>query len=510
MNTIAILFGAELRDTAFEELMPGKSAFLLTLTRVREFEGITKIALLTGDEFNEERIPQSAGPLVLIKKTVWNTKILLDTICELSAGFDLIYFAWADTPLIDAELSRAIKNRIIKYAGEYGYADGWPQGLSPELFLPSTAVFLAKIAEGSQEAVRRDTIFSVIQKDINSFDIETELAPVDLRSYRLLFAADSRRNLLLLRRFLEAGWRDYNDAAPLIAKHPEFLRTLPAFFPIMVCSVCPQKCKFCPYSKNSPAAEFMQPERFSSILDKIIAFSGDAVIDISLWGELALHPARIELIAAVLERPQLSLVIETCGIGWQPGDVEKIAALNAGAKPRLNLMAPVSWIVSLDSASPERYFNLHGEGFEEAAGFAKTLLGAFDKTVYVQALRMRGEEDDAEAFYRFWKDAGAEVIIQKYNNFCASLSDESAGDISPLHRQPCWHIMRDFPIMLDGSVPVCRERQAAGDTEFLAAAGADTTFETAWERGAALYAEHCAGRWSALCERCDEYYTFNF
>jgi hypothetical protein len=33
---------------------------------------------------------------------------------------------------------------------------------------------------------------------------------------------------------------------------------------------------------------------------------------------------------------------------------------------------------------------------------------------------------------------------------------------------------------------------------------------TIWERGAALYREHCAAEYNGICSGCDEYYTYNF
>lgn len=536
MNVISVLFGGALQKEAFIELTGSKSAFLLSLERAASFDGVNKVALLAGADFDAANFcGADFKNIEVIKKPIWNVKILLDALCEAAEGFDLIYYAWADTPLLDAELAGAIKNRFTKFAAEYAYADGFPLGLAPELLLPSTAVFLAKLAAGSEAPVQRDTIFSVLQKDINAFDIETELATVDLRAHRLLFAADSRRNLLLLRRVLESGWQDYRSAEKIIYERPEILRTLPAYFPIMVSANCPQKCKFCPYNGISTILHSPLPQ-FIKLIDSIIEFAGDGVISLSLWGEISLHPQRRELIAAVLARRELSLIIETCGVGWTAGDTEAIAALAAEAAPRVNGMAALSWIVSLDAASPERYNELHSGGatqnnFEEAVNFTRSLIAVFGKNVYAQAINVRGAEDDIEAFYRFWKEAGAEVIIQKYDDFCGRLPDEQAGDISPLNRHPCWHLMRDFPILIDGSVPVCREASLIadgalhggetpagvpeGEEGFAALNIAEYSLNEIWERRAALYERHCQAAakrqdWHKICKNCDEYYTFNF
>lgn len=512
MNAIAVLYGASLDECAFEELDSGKSAFLMSAQRAAALDGVSKVVLFARDGFDRARIAPFIERLEIILKPEWNSTILLEALCKVSAGFDLIYYAWADAPLLDAELARAIKTRLTAYAAEYGYADGLPDGIAPEALLPATAVFLAKIDGGAALPVARDTLFKTLQKDINSFDIETEIAAVDLRAHRLLLAANSRRNLLLIRRFLDAGWQDYHSAEALIAHKNVPLRTLPAFFPIMVSDVCPQACQFCPYTEGAARRDtprFMPLPQFEALLDAIVRFAGDAVIDLSLWGELALHPERTALIAAVLKRRELSLIIETCGVGWQSGDLDALAALVRDAAPRRADVPALSWIVSLDAAAPERYRALHGEGFDEASGFANALLDAFTGSVYVQALRVRDAEDDLEAFYRAWKKAGAEVIIQKYDDFCGALPNLRAGDISPLTRNPCWHLMRDMPILIDGTVPLCRESILQTERQTLGNAFSEA-LEIIWERGAAFYDEHRAGRLPEFCERCDEYYTYNF
>jgi spiro-SPASM protein len=142
---------------------------------------------------------------------------------------------------------------------------------------------------------------------------------------------------------------------------------------------------------------------------------------------------------------------------------------------------------------------------------AKVLTGLFPKDAYVQAVRCQGAEDDIEQFYRFWKDAGANVIIQKYDDFCGALPKKQASDLSPVVRQPCWHLMRDMNILIDGRVTRCREDLAAlsGAGPVLGNAFLEP-LEAIWSRGEEPYREQCSRRYTGLCAGCDEYYTFNF
>jgi spiro-SPASM protein len=522
MRALTVLFGV-ISQEAFEPVLKGKSAFAIVLERAKTFPGSEKTVLLT----MENAAFGGMDGVTVIQKPEWTVAELLKTLSEEAAGFDFVYYAWADTPFLDPVLAGKIAQRHIRFAAEYSYADGWPYGLGPELLTSAAAGILYKIAGNLGSCpVKRDSIFTVLQKDINSFDIETEISSVDLRYHRLSLSADSRRNLLLLERFADAGCSGAQDAERIIKEHPEYLRTLPAFFPIQVAASCPPAggaCALCPYPRFkqdtalNPAGEnaVLSPELFAELLNKIGDFSGDAVIDLSLWGEIALHPQWDKLILAVLERPALSLVIETSGCGWDKSfsALENIAQKASAAPKRRNGLPALSWIVSLNPADlPAKE--------TEAVHFVKKLMVLFSgeaeqqELVFVETVRTAGDEDAVEQFYRAWKNFNAgetnspAVIIQKYDSFCGFLPQKQAVDLSPVERRPCWHIMRDFPVLLDGTVPLCRE-DLSGSCKTLGNIFKED-METIWKRGEALYLSHCKREYAKPCAVCDEYYTYNF
>jgi spiro-SPASM protein len=523
MNALTVLFAGRLEAQAREPVFSGKSALILALEQARKFPGAAKIALLgrEGEDYS------GLGPQIeVVLRPQWTKKSFLESLSGLSRGFDLTYAAWADCPFLDPALAGAIADRHIRYAAEYSYADGWPYGFSPEILSPGTAGILLKILGDDDGPVERDCLFSVLQKDINAFDIETEISPVDLRQHRLNLAADSKRNLLLLTRFAEAakGIPAAKDAEGIITGKPGILRTLPNFYPIQVSGACPQACSLCPYPRFSPSGpvtdrrDLMEPARFESLLEKIIAFSGDAVIDLSLWGELALHPQKRELIRMVLARPELALVVETSGLGWKAEEFESAQALasNTPSAGRISPLPPLSWIVSLDAADPRRYREVRGPGFAEAVEASKKLFTLFPGDTYVQAVRTEGAEDDIEQFYRSWTETaprgGANIIIQKYDDFCGALPKKQASDLSPVQRQPCWHIMRDLPVLIDGRVPLCREELSAltGESRRVLGNVFTETLEEIWSRGLPYYDEQSQKNYRDICAGCDEYYTYNF
>ncbi len=527
MKAPVVLFGGQsLSPYALENLTQGKSALALAVERARSFPHVSDVYLFLLDTIDESLLP---GGCIIIKKPQWTVLNLLESLAELSQGQDLLYYAWADCPLLDPDLTQAMAERHLRWASEYTFADGWPYGFAPELLAPSTAAILLSIyknsigAQASTETsqrgepvqtglVSRDALFQVLQKDINSFDIETEISPVDLRSYRLTLAADSKRNHILLKRLIDAGLDRADKAPELLKAHPELLRTLPAFFQIQVSQPCPQRCTLCPYPQfGDPSLNaFMSLDAFKSILDKIVAFSGEGVIDLSLWGEISLHPQAVELIVAVLERPELALIVETSGIGWTASQIERFAAAARNSAPLrrgTNNLPPLSWIVSLDAKSPERYREIRGTGYDEANRFADLLLQHFPWATYVQAIRVKGAEDDIEQFYHHWKARGAEVIIQKYDYFSGFLPQKRAGDISPLIRHPCWHLLRDMVILLDGTVTRCKED--IHRTDVLGNIFTET-MDALWQKAHISYMEHAQKNYTGICKDCDEYYTFNF
>ena len=298
MKALSVLYGGRLNGEAWHEIETrhevGGNAFFLALAGASQFPGTEKTIVLG---LEGEKYPLLPENVELVLRPSWTKKSLLEELSSLSRGEFHIYFAWADCPFLDPALAGAMAERHIRYGAEYSYADGWPYGFAPELLSPGTAGILAKIAENDEGPVERDALFSVIQKDINSFDIETEISPVDLRPWRLNLAADSKRNLLLLSRLAEGGLSSASEAEKFISERPELLRTLPAFFNIQISGACPQACSICPYPLLGgdvlARKDFMPKEAFAALLDKIVDFAGDAVIDISLWGEAALHPDKI-------------------------------------------------------------------------------------------------------------------------------------------------------------------------------------------------------------------------
>jgi spiro-SPASM protein len=495
MKNLAVANGLTLSSYSFQKLPGGGDCPQRVLAFARRLPEVQKVhILLAGDApcppgFEAVRLP--AG----------GVGDLLGALARLAEGADHLFYFFADCPLLDSPLASRLLENHRKYYADYTFADGYPLGLAVEILRPGVLPALAELAKGCPEvqAADRGAVFEVVKKDINAFDVETELAPADLRLLRLSLSSDTKRNHLLLTRLLEAGAADAESACRLVQEKPELLRTLPAFYSIQIVAGCPQLCSYCPYPKfgiqRTGKQGEMELERFVGLADKIRAYSGDAVLSVSLWGEPAYYSRFPELASAVRERG-LRLIVETSGVGWDPAVLGQIA--NGPG---------IEWIVSLDADSPELYRKLRGEGYQEALRAIDLLAARFPSQVHVQAVRMKENEERLEDFHRAWKARTGKVIIQKYDHFSGLLPDRRVADLSPLKRFPCWHLKRDLCVLIDGRVPLCREdvnlRHPLGNLF-------EEELAEVWARGQQLYRDHLRQEYPSLCAGCDEYYTYNF
>ena len=558
MKNLVVLFAGNITPRALEPLSGGPSAFERAARWAALAPDAARIVIAARAE-DDPRLRELVGGLALAVETevvadpAWTVFSFFSRIAALSEGFDHVFLSMADYPYLDARFAVTLYENHLKYAAEYSFADGYPLGLAPEILARGILPILAGLAKDNAEPIARNAVFETIKKDINSFDIETDIAPVDLRQLRLTLACDTKRNSLQCASLEGIDAANYGT---LVAERASALRTVPAFYGIQVAGKCPFECAYCPYpafcrsgkgnSPGVPATErtdAMPFDLFSKLVSKIAAFSDDAVISLSLWGECSYHPEIASLVAAVLEHPGLSVLIETTGIGWRPEDIRSIAAAVDSAPSRTNGQKPVIWIISLDAAGTGCYAAAHGlvpsadsslsgsagvgersggesgaiggqpslvraDGFlREALGLTERLTGLFPGTVWPQMVRMKGNEVELETFYRFWKQKYGQVIIQKHDHFCRTIQDLRVADLSPLVRNPCWHLKRDMTILIDGTVSLCREDLYA--TRACGNAFKDE-LQNIWKENGPGYEQHVKCIYEGLCGACDEYYTYNF
>ena len=174
--------------------------------------------------------------------------------------------------------------------------------------------------------------------------------------------------------------------------------------------------------------------------------------------------------------------------------------------------------MKVDAVSDKIYAKIHSiddtalvsNNFFCAVEAISILQKYFPHSVYPQFMRMNQNEEELEQFYRMWSNksnaSDGNVIIQKYSSFCKTLPDYKVADLSPLERNPCWHIRRDITVLVNGNVPLCRE---CLDECVCGNVFTDDLLEI-WHTFDDELKNHINNIYCEKCGKCDEYYTFNF
>ncbi|MGP1576319.1 MAG: spiro-SPASM protein [Treponema sp.] len=523
MKSLVVLLAAGMSEYALQPLTENtQSAFSSALQRAVQLPHCAAVIITVKADTKtvlEEQAAQCLSPadqekLIFIDKPADTAAGVFQLLLPYTDGTDTVFFSWADAPFIDITGSQDLYERHCTYKADYTFADGYPEGLFPHIFTTELLKFAAQLPAAAEMPVHRSFLFDLIKKDINAYDLETLIAPADVRHLRLHFYASSKAQYLLCRSFVGITAANY-DA--LIAERQQALRLLPAYYGVEITAYQPLRSLYHPPVFVPPFTPdcCMPAEKAAALFQSIADFSEDAVVSLSLYGEPLLHPHIIDIVRAALSHSGISLLIETGGTTADCAVYEKLAHIAATAPARTNGHSPIYWIVCIDSVSSNMYAAVHGiEDSEEASVLlkkavttAEQLSTLFPHAVWTQMIRMNENEQELEPFFRFWEERQAKPLIQKYNHLCGVLPDRRVADISPLDRHPCWHLKRDMSIMYDGTVPLCKD--AVGTSVVLGNVFCNSLAEI-WEQGNAYYAEQINGIYKGMCTQCDEYYTYNF
>ena len=536
MKSLIILFADNFSNFGFENSFGGKSAFDKTLEWAKNVKTASKIEVFC-HESNKALVEKSAESGISVKsKACWTNEELFAEISDSLNKCDADYalFSFAFNPFINQALTEKLIATHEKFRSEYSFADGYPVSVSPEILDKGLVKILSELIKTKDELknapVTKSSVFDLIKTDINSFEIETEISTTDWRLYRFDFSCDKKENYIACTKLYEkvqalneTEKNDIQKICEVASKEVKVLKTIPGYFNIQICKDYQSKSQYCAYSLfGNTIKENMSFENFKLLVKKINDFNPDAVVSLSLWGDPVVHPDFFDFVNEVLNYPGLTVLVETDGFDFTKPDFNsensegrnKLKALSDKVSrmgKRKNGYSPVLWIVNVDAMTQKTYEEIHpGLKLDNAVASIKLLQSLFEGSVYSQFLRILKNEEELESFYRTYKEkdfiSAGNFIITKYDHFCKKLPEIKSADLSPIDRNPCWHLRRDFNVLADGSVPVCREKSF----ETACGNGISQDLETVWAEIDSAMQKDIEKKYCEGCSCCDEYYTYNF
>lgn len=535
-NIVFIYCGFDLTH-AFDKIFSGISAFERVLLWTKNIQNLSSVQIFAKPEFSENIKEclknQNINSAVITEKSSWNTQILLENMaleCQKTAA-DYAICTSADKPFLDIELSSEILNEHQKYLAEYTFADGYPEGFAPQVISAGTLNLIYELVKSKNDLalskVNDTSIFNVLKTDINSFEIESHIAPKDFRMLRFDFSCSSKLLTLACKNLydealnLKIPFKAF-ELSELAQKSAKIHQTVPAFYNIQISSKTSSTATYNPEFPFSNDENFvMNLEHFKALLSQISSLSEEAVISLSAFGEPFTNPQILLYISEVLKNPHFNLILETEGILLNQEIVLKIKnildsspELKKSPSNILPLEKRINFIVYLDAFSEQKYFEIHkncpADSFEKAKKSLELLEENFPDSVYALFTRTTENEDELEKFYRFYHDEKSvtkgHLIIQKYDDYCKTLPQKKVADLTPYERNVCWHLKRDVTILKDGSMPLCREffNETKLGNVF------EEGLENLWAKTNQIVQNQIEKKYLKKCEDCDEFYTFNF
>ena len=523
MKSIVIFYNDKNSKYKDEKIFNGKSSVELTkeLFLNNDFSNINQ-KFLESDIFTISNANNLCELLNEINQITENSKA------------DFVIFSYNDLPFLNANLTKELIEYHINYKAEYTFADGFSYGFSPEIIDCGTLRILLELSKTTennfcQKELNRESLFELIKKDINSYEVETVLAEEDWRLLRFAFHCGKKDNFLQCKNLFEKlnlsiqeiQTGDVEAFTKVASQTVECLKTVPGFYNIQITNKINFESIYSPYTKSFAAENVKQSEKslenfeeFSKLISKISEFSENAVINLSCWGESLQNPNLLKMIECILSYSGLSVFLETDGTLVTEDFCNELAKIVQSSPNKTNGFEKIMIAVFVDAFTAQTYKTIHPDcsenAFEKSVEAVSKLCAVLPNCVYPQFVRMNQNEVELEPFFRYWNEksnaSNGNLIIQKYDDFAGLLPECKPADLSPLERNVCWHLRRDFTILLNGDVPSCRTclfDQINGNVF-------ESSLEEIWQKNNSLIEDQIKNNYNKRCGKCDEYYTFNF
>jgi len=410
-------------------------------------------------------------------------------------------------PLLDARCVEEALRDHFQYFAHYTYGEDLPGGILPD-FLSKEFCELA--GPEAYSAADLHSLREHVYRKINEYDVEIYFRLPDLRKYRIDLSCSTDRS-----EHLAEGLLAFDAEAPfdkleqLLIASPELLRPAPSWIELELTSRRSVDPVFLPKRENGDDANLSE-DAISRLLHEIsvLPFENDVTVCLGGFGDPVSHPGFESLLAALVDLKQVDRVfVETYGVDLNEKMVQNFDRLSSPEK--------LSLILRLTTLDAKRYERLYRSGrYEDAMRTLRLLEDALRGTsrfsVYAEILKIKEVEDEIEAYFDRFEKSPVQVILQKYNRYIDRLDERRVSDLTPLHRDFCWHLARDLYITGSGKIAICKQDpfadRAGSQGELL-----EEGFAPFW-RLAPHHAASIRSEWKSIpmpCLECDEWYTFN-
>ena len=457
MKLAAVIYAGSLSPHALEPIGGGPSAYERCLDFVRRLPGLERAVVAEGSC----ALPEGESSPKDSRHESWTLDLLLAEMATVGRGRGRRPpRLGATSPSSTRALAAKMLEDFRRYRAEYGFADGYPVGLAAEILAPravpairSLAPRLAGPRSGATPSSRP------FRRTSTPSTSRPTSRPSISATCRLTLACDTKRNSLLVERLAAAGVTRRRRAPSRSSP-----RTWASCGPCRPSSRsrwpsgCPQACKLCAYPRlrratSSRLRRDMPRERFAALLDQVVE-----LCERRRHRHLALgraeharrhrrHHRRGR--CAALALPHRRDLRHRLGPrpSWRAS-----RALRARLRA-----ASTGWSPSTP-ASPELYAELRGEGYRGGHRLRRAPHRALPRSAPMCRWCAPGRTRPSS------RPSGAAGRRRPTRSSCRSTRASPASCPSarsptsrPSSRRPCWHLKRDLSILVDGTVPLCRD-----------------------------------------------------
>ena len=153
MKSFVVLPTNGISDYAFQPLTEdGSSAFALALESTSRFPDYAGTIITAAAEqcaeiqkYCDDVRSSSLPPVQVVPVAEHTAAAFFQALSPFAAEADHIFIAWADAPFLDSAGAAQLYAQHCTYKAEYSFADGYPEGLLPQIVAAGLVPILAAL-----------------------------------------------------------------------------------------------------------------------------------------------------------------------------------------------------------------------------------------------------------------------------------------------------------------------------------------------------------------------------